>query len=103
MAAAPAVIQWIEEGDELHQALRSSGIFPEDYLQMVEMGEHSGTVPESLQRLSPELEEQAQRSLKILAEVAGYVIWAIVAGLIIFVIFSIFSKYVAMLNQAGNF
>jgi hypothetical protein len=29
-------------------------------------------------------------------------VWALVAGLIVFVIFSIFSKYVGMINQFGG-
>lgn len=101
--ASDTVCALVKEGEELSVALRAGGVFPEDYLQIVEVAESSGTVPESLARLSPEFEDQARRSLKMLAETAGWLVWVIVAGLIIFVIFSIFSRYVGMINNAGGF
>lgn len=97
------VCSLVQDGEELSVALRAAGVFPEDFLQIVEVAESSGTVPESLARLSPEFEDQARRSLKALAETAGWLVWIAVAGLIVFVIFSIFSKYVGMINQAGGF
>lgn len=92
----------VHHGEELHVALRSAMVFPEEFLEIVEVAESSGTVPEALARLSPDFEDQARRSLKVLAETAGWVVWALVAGLIVFVIFSIFSKYVGMINQFGG-
>jgi type IV pilus assembly protein PilC len=101
--ASDLVCQLIQQGEDLSSALRAADVFPEEFLQIVEVAESSGTVPESLARLSPEFEEQARRSLKTLAEVFGWLIWAMVAGLIIFVIFSVFSSYVGMINEAGGF
>lgn len=97
------VCSLVQDGEELSVALRAANVFPEDFLQIVEVAESSGTVPESLARLSPEFEDQARRSLKALAETAGWLVWIAVAGLIVFVIFSIFSKYVGMINNAGGF
>jgi type IV pilus assembly protein PilC len=55
-----------------------------------------------LQRLSPQFEEQARRSLTILAVFAGWLVWAIVGVFIIFIIFSVVLKYVGMINSAAN-
>lgn len=100
--AGESVCLMVGHGEELHNALRSAGVFPEEFVEIVEVAESSGTVPEALARLGPDFEEQARRSLKMLAETVGWVVWVAVSGLIVFVIFSIFSKYVGMLNQFGG-
>jgi len=71
-------------------------------MQMVQVAETSGTVPETLERLSPQFEESARRSLVILATVAGWAVWIVVAGLIIFLIISFFVQYVGMINDAAS-
>lgn len=101
-AASPVVCSLVNSGESLSIALAEPRVFPEDYVRIVEVAETSGTVPETLERLSPEFEDQARRSLKIMADALGWVVWAIVAVLIIFVIFSIFSKYVGLINDAAR-
>ncbi|MGC1276234.1 MAG: type II secretion system F family protein [Planctomycetaceae bacterium] len=98
----PRVVAMIRAGEELADTLRATGLFPENYLQVVEVADHSGTVPESLHRLSPELEADARRSLSALTVAAGTLVWLIVAGFIIFLIFSLASFYIGMLNDAAN-
>lgn len=100
--AIPEVCGMIREGEDLSTTLAESGLFPEDYLHMVQVAESSGTVPEMLERLSPQFEDQARRSLKLLADAIGWLVWIGVAVLIIFIIFSIMSKYIGMINDAAN-
>lgn len=101
IAAAPYVRQRVLEGDELSEALDFADLFPEDFLEMVKVGENSGTVPEALQRLSPQFEEQARRSLHTLAMALGGAIWLTVAVFIVFFIFRIVMLvYIGPLNEA---
>ncbi|MFN8857067.1 MAG: type II secretion system F family protein [Planctomycetaceae bacterium] len=100
--ATDEVRHWVMQGDELTEALAQTDLFPEDYLQMLQVAETSGTIPETLQRLSPEFEDQARRSLSTLATVASYGVWLMVAACIIFVIFRIALWYVGMLQGAVN-
>lgn len=97
--AIPHVVGDVMSGETLTSAFDRSGLFPADFVQIVEVGETSGTVPETLDRLSPQFEEQARRSLRILAETLGWIVWILVAAFIIFVIFSIALKYVGMINE----
>lgn len=101
-AAAPQVIAGVMAGEEFADALQSTSLFPEQFLQMVRVGERSGTVPETLQRLSPQFEEDARRSLTALTFAMGWVIWSMVAALIIFLIFRIMLTYIDMINKAAN-
>lgn len=100
--ASKGVQDDVLSGEELSTALGATHLFPDDYLQMVQVAETSGTVPETLERLSPQFEDSARRSLVILATVAGWAVWIIVAGLIIFLIISFFVQYAGMINDAAN-
>ncbi len=98
--AAPELIGRIREGEDFSTAITATGLFPEDYLHMVGVAETSGTVPETLYRLSPQFEDQARRSLKTLTAVFSGGIWLMVAAFIVFFIFRFFLWYVGMINDA---
>ena len=100
--AAEGVWQRISAGEELADSLRAACLFPEDYLQMVEVAEASGSVPEMLDRIGPDLEADARRSLSALAAAVGWGVWALVAGFIVFLIYSIATQYVGMITDAAN-
>ena len=100
IAAIPQINGAINDGEPLTDALAETHLFPEEYIQMVNVGETSGTVPETLERLSPRFREDAQRSLAALAAVLGWLIWAMVAAFIIFVVFRIAFWYLGILNDA---
>jgi len=102
VGASSGVCDSVLNGSELSQALDEARLFPEEYLSLVQVAEASGTVPETLQRLSPQFEEQARRSLSALAVALGWLVWSIVAVFIIFIIFSFVMKYVGMINAAAN-
>ena len=98
----PRRVRRCANGNELSQALDEARLFPEEYLSLVQVAEASGTVPETLERLSPQFEEQARRSLAALAIMMGWLVWSIVAVFIIFIIFSFVMKYVGMINAAAS-
>ncbi|MBX3442269.1 MAG: type II secretion system F family protein [Planctomyces sp.] len=103
IAAGNSIVRGVEHGETLTQALAASELFSDEFIQMVDVGETSGTVPETLHRLSPQFEEQARRSMKTLSTAAGWGIWAMVAAFIIFLIFRIALWYANLLNSATDF
>jgi type IV pilus assembly protein PilC len=102
VAASDQVVAAVMAGEDFADALASTGLFPAQYLELVRVGEVSGTVPETLQRLSPQLEEQARRSLSAMSATFSWLIWAAIATAIIFLIFRLAMFYVGMINDAGN-
>ena len=100
--ASPLMCSMLRSGETLSFTLRESGLFPEDFLHMVDVAETSGTVPEALHRLSPQFEEQARRSLTALSVTLAWVIWMIVAGFIIYFIFRVILTYIGMIQDAIN-
>ncbi len=100
--AYPPVWQMMQDGQSMEEALRTVNLFPEEYLQMVNSAEVSGTVPEMLDHLSPQFEEDANRSLKTLCGGLAWCVWLVVAMFVIFLIFSVFSVYLGALTNAGK-
>jgi len=100
ITATPQIVRAVREGESLTEALGESGLFSTEFVQMVHVGETTGTVPETLNRLSPQFEDQARRSLRNLATAAGWAIWCMVAAFIIFLIFRIVFWYTGMINDA---
>lgn len=99
-AAAPQVVALINSGETFTDAIAATELFPREYIEIVHVAETTGTVPEQLHRLSPQFEEQARRALSALTATLGWVVWMIVAGFIIFCVFSIVFWYLGLINDA---
>jgi type IV pilus assembly protein PilC len=99
IAATPRMTGLINQGEDLSAVLQDSKLFTRELEEMVEVAETSGTVPEMLEHMSPQFEDQARRSLAGLATALGWLVWAIVAGFIIFAIFSLANFYINMLKS----
>ncbi|HWB00807.1 MAG TPA: type II secretion system F family protein [Pirellulales bacterium] len=95
----PDVTLAIRQGREIHESLTETRAFPADFLDAIEVGERSGRLPETMATLSRQYQDQAQRALAALTTIAGFCVWALVASLIVFVIFRLFSFYIGQINQ----
>lgn len=101
-ASAPQTVAMVMAGEDLVTSLQATGLYPRDFLELVRVGESTGTVPEALERISPQLEDQARRSLSAMTAVLAWLIWAMVAAMIVFIIFRVFMNYVALLNDLSR-
>jgi len=98
-AAGPRIINDVLNGEELSEALAHTQLFPEDFIQIVHVGETTGTIPETLARLSPEFEDQARRSLSALTAAFAWGIWLAVAAFIGFIVIRFALMYVRLLES----
>lgn len=98
-SASPGMIDSIMEGDSLYEAMQKTDLFPVGYLEFVHVSEESGTVPESMERMSHQFEEDATRSLDALAQFFAWTIWGMVAIFIIVLIFRIASWYLGLVTS----
>jgi type IV pilus assembly protein PilC len=95
------VVANVVAGQEIHEALRDTGCFPQEFLEVLEVGEMTGSTVESMGRLSNQYEERARMAVAALTVALGFAIWAGVALLIIFVIVRIFlTAYMGPINEA---
>jgi type IV pilus assembly protein PilC len=92
----------LRRGQEIHESLGETGVFPAEFLDAIEVGEKSGRLPETMAVLTEQYQDRAQKALDALGVVAGFAVWAAVAALIILLIFRIFNFYIAQLHNALN-
>jgi type II secretory pathway component PulF len=90
----------IAAGNSIYDAFLAAGCFPPEFLDTVQVGEHSGRLVESMGHLSRQYHDQARTAIATLAKLAGIAVWVLVAAFIIAMIFRIFSFYVGMIKSA---
>ena len=95
-----AVDRQIASGCEIHRALRTTGAFPDDLLDALEVAEQSGRVVESMTDLSSRSQDQAQSSSGVLTMLAALAAWGLVALLIIALIFRLAMFYIGSIYEA---
>jgi type IV pilus assembly protein PilC len=101
IASIPIVWNELKEGETLADSLAVSKLFPIDFIHFVDTAEQTGTVPETLDRMSHVFDEDAHRAMKTLTVIMARGIWALVALFIIFFIFRLIMViYINPLNDA---
>ncbi|MEO2087907.1 MAG: type II secretion system F family protein, partial [Gemmataceae bacterium] len=77
------------------------GLFPDEFLDVVQIGESTGQLSEVMARQAEIYGEEASRRIKTLAMIAGGAVYALVGLMLIVLIFRIFQKaYLEPLNDA---
>jgi type IV pilus assembly protein PilC len=94
------VIEEIKSGNQFYEAFRDGGGFPQDFLDLLEAAEISGTLSEMLVRMSSDYDEQARRSMMVLTSIASFVVWAGVAVMLVLMILRMAMIYLNAINNA---
>ena len=95
----PVIDVEIVAGNSIHEAFRTAGGYPADFLDTLAVGEQTGQVSESMETLARQYREQARMALTTLAVLAGVAIWALVAAFIVFLIIRIALFYVGTIYE----
>lgn len=98
---AERVVSEIEAGNSIYEAFYATGCFPADFLEALHIGEQSGKLDEAMGNLARLYQDQARVALATLTMLAGFAVWALVATLIVILIFRIFGFYLNSLRAAG--
>ncbi|HEX5443897.1 MAG TPA: type II secretion system F family protein [Pirellulales bacterium] len=85
------ILHSIKAGHEVTEAFADTRAFPREFLDSLEVGERAGRLPETMEILSREYQDRAQRALVALTTLAGFGVWLLVAAIIVLVIFQLFS------------
>lgn len=96
--ARPAATM-IKEGQSLVETLAEQRIFPQDFLDIVETAEVGGREPDAFNRMAKQYHEIATDRMKVLANVAGWAVWLMVAIFIIALMINLWSQYFGVLNS----
>ena len=90
----------IERGDDFHTAMRATGAFDPELLRSVQIGERTGQLTESLQRLSERYEETAVLALRRFGQLSGLAISLAVVLTIGGGVVAMYANYMTMVNDA---
>lgn len=94
------ILAAIQSGDEIHEALGETGAFPIHFIEAVQVGEESGQLVESLANLSSQYQNEARSAMNTLTVLLGVAVTGMIAAMIIFMIFRVFSFYTGVLDDA---
>lgn len=86
----------IRQGREMHLVLKDTGLFSADTIDAVHLGEESGRLAETLDKHFKVLQMRVRFAMTALTQLASTVVWVVVSALLVFVIFKIFGRYLAL-------
>jgi type II secretory pathway component PulF len=89
----------IEDGTPLTPALDGTHLFPRDFIDIVEVAEESGTISESLRRVSRHYAEDAEMAFNRLVSGIAWGIYLFVAGLMAYYIITLYAQYVGKITS----
>ena len=96
----PAMEASIARGNSIYETLLDTGCYPVEFLDAVQVGEQSGRLVESLSHLSGQYHQRADAALRTLTMAAGFMVWAIIAAVIIMFIFRLALFYIGQIEAA---
>ncbi len=92
----------VMQGKELSVALAPSGQFSPDVIAVLQTGEETGKVPESLNHLADDYEEQVSGMVKNLGHLIQPLLVAILGGVVFFIILAVFLPYLQMITSLAS-
>lgn len=95
-AKAKPAFDAIRQGRQMHLVLKDTGLFSPDTLDAVHLGEESGRLAETLDKHFQVLRMKVRFAMTTLTQLASTLVWIVISSLLIFIIFKIFSRYLAM-------
>ena len=90
----PQISQQLATGDTIYNSLLKTEEFDSEFLSFVENGEISGELPETLERVSRELQSRVEQAFKVLGSVGLVLMFLFVATILIIAIFVLFNKLI---------
>lgn len=91
-ALAPRIVNDLKAGVPLAESLQSTGLFPDELIEMVNVGAESGSMPDLFRRMSRLYNEKFDLAMKTVTVMLGWLVWFIVAGVIIYHIFTLYGQ-----------
>lgn len=92
----------VRQGRPLVAVIQETGLFTNDTIEAVRLGEDTGRLPETLDKHFKYLKIQVQSTMTKLTYIASSLIWVLIASVLILIIFRVFSNYLANIEDAGT-
>ena len=100
--AVQGVKREVMDGTEMSEALEQTRCFPADVVAIVESGEETGKLPESLDKVADDYEEQVEYMIKNLGNLIQPVLMVVLGGIVLFIVLGVILAYLQMLTSATS-
>ena len=94
----------VRKGTTIAKALAAAGggLFPDEFLDQVQIGEEGGQITEVMGRAAERYREEAIRRVKLLAAIAGGVVYALVGLMVLALIVALVASIAGIYNSFLN-
>ncbi|MEZ6107639.1 MAG: type II secretion system F family protein [Pirellulaceae bacterium] len=90
----PRIAKSIQDGRSFQESLAETAAFPDDLVDAVEAGEMSGTVTETLERLSNDYRDRAANLFRMITVIGGFMVMGFVMLVVAAAIILIYKRLV---------
>lgn len=97
--ASPDITREVASGRTLTEAFERTHVFPDDFLEALEIGERAGRIPESLGHLAQQYQDKGRLAIRALSALGWVFTFMAIAGIIIALIFKLAFFYVGTINE----
>lgn len=91
----------VMEGDDLSTSIAGTRVFAHDVIAILESGEETGAVPEALERLADDYEEQVTYMVKNLGNLIQPLLMIFLGGVVLFIILAVILPYISVITSLG--
>jgi type IV pilus assembly protein PilC len=92
----------VVEGHDLSESLGDTGRFGPDVIAIISSGEETGKLPESLEHLADDYEEQVEYMVKNLASLIQPILLLGIGGVVFFIVLAFVMAYASMISRLAG-
>jgi len=100
MRHTEAMLASVRKGETLTDTLAATEVFPERFLDVFDVGERSGRLPETMKQLTEQYQDEARSAVKVLMSIASWLVSLTVMGIVAYFILRIAMFYIGMIHSA---
>lgn len=101
-AAVESTREQVLHGSEMSVALFETREFTPDVIAVIESGEETGKLPESLNHLADDYEEQVEYTVKNLGQLIQPLLMIFLGGIVLFIILAVLLPYISILTSLSR-
>jgi type IV pilus assembly protein PilC len=90
----------VMQGTELSEAINETRCFSSDVVAIIGSGEETGKLPESLDKIADDYEEQVEYMLRNLGNLIQPILMVVLGGVVLFIVLGVILAYLQMLTSA---
>jgi type II secretory pathway component PulF len=92
----------VMDGNELSEALAGSRRFGTDVIAIINSGEETGKLPESLEKVADDYEEQVAYMVRNMGQLIQPLLMVVLGGIVLFIILAVLLPYISIITSLSR-